>query len=70
MITVGCLCSDHVQMSLDDNRITVLVSGSTRFFDDYVVHFILDIFQIVSFCKFHTKITDFFCVEGTSGYHT
>ena len=70
MITVGCLCSDHVQMSLDDNRITVLVSGSTRFFDDYVVHFILDIFQIVCFRKFYTKITDLFCVEGTSWYHT
>ncbi len=62
--------SNHVQMSLDDDRITVFISGSTRFLmiTLFISSWIYS--RLCAFANSTQKSLIFFCVEGTSWYHT
>ena len=51
-------------MPLKDHRLTVLISGCSRLFDDDIVYLVLGNLQAPLFRKCDTLVTDPFCVKG------
>ena len=54
--------TDHIQMPLDDDRLTVFIPSGSRLFDDHIIPFVLIHFQLPLICKPHAVIADSLCI--------
>ena len=69
----GAACvffADHIHVTLQNNRVMILITASTILEDDHIVNFVLNIAQISCLGKVNQIITDCLCVPGAVGDST